>query len=221
MKIRKTAAAVCAAFLFAGCSSSYSKGDQMYEKYGKLIDALEAGDYDCSVRAFNEYLPQPETEEVTLTKDNLFDYYELDVDVEYRRDDRGRVRTMLESVFLKLRPEFENIAVIENGHISYEYVYRCYLISEMDPEEGTYVCAEAELPPSLSYMSDDLKLQSESNGLYETGFVCFYDYVNMASYGPHRGVLIFEDPEEYSAHYVLEPSDITFTDVRGTLKIRK
>ena len=89
------------------------------------------------------------------------------------------------------------------------------------PEEGTYVCTEAELPPSLSYMSDDLKLQSESSGLYETGFVCFYDYVNMASYGPHRGVLIFEDPEEYSAHYVLEPSDITFTDVRGTLKIRK
>lgn len=50
-----------------------------YKKYQSLIDALEAGDFDSATEILEGLKPVPEVppmREVTITKDNFFDYFE-------------------------------------------------------------------------------------------------------------------------------------------------
>lgn len=225
MTMKKLFSAVCiSTVLLTGCSSGPSKGDQMYEKYGKLIDALEAGNYEESLKAFMEYVPQPETEEVTLTKDNLYDYFELVVEPRFEKDAHGNVKSVLEFYRLKLKPELGNNVSLTGGTVGYEYQFKCYRITEMNAADGTYQCEETELPSSISYASHYLEPQSKSSDLTSFGAsLCGFDYENVLAEGGGMGgsLLPFEEPEKYTDHYVLKPDTINIVNVTGTLTIRK
>lgn len=80
------------------CSGSTNKGaepsigDQMYEKYKSIIDKLEGENYDGAIEEIQTMKPAPVIQEVGITADNFFDYY----DIVYRennieRDSDGKI----------------------------------------------------------------------------------------------------------------------------------
>lgn len=228
MTMKKLFSAVCiSAVLLTGCSSGPSKGDQMYEKYGKLIDALEAGNYEESLKAFMEYVPQPETEEVTLTKDNLFDYYELVVEPHYDKDAHGNIKSMSEYYKLQLKPEFEKNATFTSlanmGTVGYEFQNKCFRITELNVADGTYQCEETELPSSgnVDYFNGLIELHSESTSLAQSALLCSFTYYNQKPSGATSGYLEIENYEEFTTQYVFKPESIDIISVTGTLTIRK
>lgn len=73
-----------------GAAAKPSVGDQMYEKYGSIIDKLEAGEYEKVIEEVTAMMPVPEEQTVTITLDNFSDYYELRYDVpQVNRDSQG------------------------------------------------------------------------------------------------------------------------------------
>ena len=84
-----------------GCGSNTNKepepsvGDQMYEKYKSIIDKIEGENYDSAIEEIQAMKPAPSVQEVEITKDNFFDYY----DIVYRennieRDSDGKITTI-------------------------------------------------------------------------------------------------------------------------------
>ena len=70
-----------------------SKGDLMYDKYGSIIDKLEAGDFDGALEEISAMKPAPKITTVAITPENFYDYYELEMnDCSYiTRDASGRI----------------------------------------------------------------------------------------------------------------------------------
>lgn len=83
--MKKYLAALLSLSLLAGCSASV--GDQMYEKYGTIIDALEEENFDAAIQEISQMKKEKLIAEagdindyittVTLTNDNFYDYFEL------------------------------------------------------------------------------------------------------------------------------------------------
>ena len=84
-----------------GCGSNTNKepepsiGDQMYEKYESIINKLEGENYDGAIEEIQAMKPAPVVQEVKITPENFFDYY----DIEYRennieRDSDGKIVTI-------------------------------------------------------------------------------------------------------------------------------
>lgn len=75
-----------------GCGSNTNKepepsiGDQMYEKYKSIIDKIEGENYDGAIEEIQAMRPAPVVQEVEITPENFFDYY----DIEYRENDIER-----------------------------------------------------------------------------------------------------------------------------------
>ena len=66
------------ALIFSLCASAAAlTPEELYEKYAPVIDALEAGDFDAAAEALGDFLPEIEYEEVKLTEENFFDYFEV------------------------------------------------------------------------------------------------------------------------------------------------
>ena len=54
-----------------------SIGDQMYEKYKSIIDKLEGENYDGAIEEIQAMKPAPAVQEVEITPENFFDYYDI------------------------------------------------------------------------------------------------------------------------------------------------
>ena len=225
MTMKRLFSAVCvSAVLLTGCSSGPSKGDQMYEKYGKLIDALEAGNYEESVKAFTEYVPKPETEEVTLTKDNLYDYFELVVAPNLEKDAHGNIKSMIEYARLDLKQEYQGKANANDATIGYEYQNKCYHITNLNTADGSYTCEEVEIPADMPswVVEDATKLHSETSNLYNQVMLYPHNFVGFTAEGSSGyGYLHLENFEQYTDCYVFKPETIDVISVTGTLTIRK
>lgn len=69
-----------------------SVGEQMYEKYKSIITKLEGENYDGAIEEIEAMKPAPDVQEVAITPENFFDYY----DISYRensitRDSDGKI----------------------------------------------------------------------------------------------------------------------------------
>ncbi len=63
-----------------------SVAEQMYEKYGSIITKLEGENYDGAIEEIEAMKPAPVVQEVDITPDNFYDYY----DIIYRENDISR-----------------------------------------------------------------------------------------------------------------------------------
>ncbi len=69
-----------------------SVGDQMYEKYKSIIDKLEGENYDGAIEEIQAMKPAPTVQEVEITADNFFDYYDIVYDENnIERDSDGKI----------------------------------------------------------------------------------------------------------------------------------
>ena len=72
-----------------------SIGDQMYEKYKSIIDKLEGENYDGAIEEIQAMKPAPTVQEVEITADNFFDYYDIVYDENnIERDSDGNIITI-------------------------------------------------------------------------------------------------------------------------------
>ena len=72
-----------------------SVGEQMYEKYKSIITKLEGENYDGAIEEIEAMKPVPDVQEVAITPENFFDYY----DIVYRensitRDSDGKITSI-------------------------------------------------------------------------------------------------------------------------------
>lgn len=58
-------------------ATEQSIGDQMYEKYRSIITKLEGENYDGAIEEIEAMKPAPVVQEVVITPDNFFDYYNI------------------------------------------------------------------------------------------------------------------------------------------------
>lgn len=78
-----------------------SVGEQMYEKYKSIITKLEGENYDGAIEEIEAMKPAPDVQEVAITPENFFDYY----DIVYRensitRDADGKITSILKCDYL-------------------------------------------------------------------------------------------------------------------------
>ena len=63
---------------FAGSAFALSEEEEaLYTKYADLIALLEGEDYEAALEAVQAMIPEPEFEEVVLTEENFYDYFEI------------------------------------------------------------------------------------------------------------------------------------------------
>lgn len=126
-----------------------------YKKYQKLIDALEAGDYDGAQQFIDGLKPEPEPEpelppikQVEITKDNFFDYFEY---LEFPADELSfhRTRGLIDAVTARtgfyLKPEYriaaeklEDCMVEAEVKYGISWFYAGNKGINVDPEKCTY-----------------------------------------------------------------------------------
>ncbi len=70
-------------------AANYEALKNKVEPYADVIDALEAEDYDRAVKAVTARKPVPEVTKIRITKDNLWDYFEIAEDRQERTDAYG------------------------------------------------------------------------------------------------------------------------------------
>lgn len=70
-----------------GCSS---KSGDLYKKYEKAITSFENGNLEEGINYVKEVMPQPETETITLTKDNVNDYFDLVFEFSFKKNAEGK-----------------------------------------------------------------------------------------------------------------------------------
>ena len=107
--------------VFAGSAFALSEEEEaLYEKYADLIALLEAGDYTAALDSIWSQMPAQEVEEVVITTDNFFDYYEESVWDDYiERDADGKITSIFpgDTVY-KLKDEYASRLDWENSNVT-------------------------------------------------------------------------------------------------------
>ncbi len=124
-----------------------SLGDQMYEKYGSIIDKLEAEEYQAAIDEISAMLPEPEITEVTITPENFWDYYELVTnDLPYiDKDATGKITECQPAwqYYLVLKQEYQNRLVSEGSGVEIGFTGETSMRRlTLDWESGTYTLGE-------------------------------------------------------------------------------
>ena len=71
-------------------AANYEALKNKVESYADVIDALEAEDYDSAIKAVTARKPVPEVTKIRITRDNLWDYFEIAEDRQERTDANGK-----------------------------------------------------------------------------------------------------------------------------------
>ena len=112
-------ALVCTAF--AGSAFALTEDEEaLYAKYADLIALLEAEDYSAALDAVTAMMPEPEYEEVALTVENFFDYFEIvTADPYIERDSAGVIKTVYPGgLQLRMKEDFAKRLDWENSTLS-------------------------------------------------------------------------------------------------------
>ena len=71
-------ALVCSLCVFAPSAAALTEEEEaLYTKYADLIALLEAEDFNAALETVTSMMPATEFEEITLTAENFFDYFEI------------------------------------------------------------------------------------------------------------------------------------------------
>ena len=125
-----------------------SIGDQMYEKYKTIIDKLEGENYDGAIEEIQAMKPAPTVQEVEITADNFFDYYDIVYwENQIDRDANGKITSIsrVDDWFdFMLKDEYLLDTDQDNSvEIGVTCEYDLKKIENVDPETGEIVYGDA------------------------------------------------------------------------------
>ena len=124
-----------------------SKGDLMYDKYGSIIDKLEAGDFDGALEEISAMKPEPKITTVTITPENFYDYYELEMydSSNIQRDAGGRITYFYPSwdYYFVLKDEYRGRLLAEGSGVEVGLTGEASIRRlTIDWEKGSYAFGE-------------------------------------------------------------------------------
>lgn len=211
-----------------------SIGDQMYEKYKTIIDKLEGENYDGAIEDIQAMKPAPTIQEVEITKDNFFDYYDIVYDEnEIERDSEGKIVNIYKrdrNFSFKLKDEYtldnnqENTIVIG---VTGEFDLK--KIENIDFDTGEITLSDEKFDDFEDEIVEDTKewTDEDSTRLSVTSEGDWIILCNNTSYVSgsrwFKNEYGWEDsheikPNDYEG-YVFVPVDIQITRAEGTLHI--
>lgn len=196
----------------------------MYEKYGELIDALEAEDYEKAADYISSLMPEPEVEEVALTIDNWSDYFYIYRENSFEKDAYGTNLTENSNYYIAPKPEYEN-AVLDNVIAGFEYNMQCYQVVNLDKEEGTYDTAPVDDSRLINdtYISSSTGQFSKSSEVNGKTFLVSFRYFPLDLNGQIRltGGLELQNADDYSMQLAVMPDHIDIVSFSGSISITK
>lgn len=211
-----------------------SIGDQMYEKYKSIIDKIEGENYDGAIEEIQAMKPVPVVQEVEVTKDNFFDYYDI-VFWENRinRDADGKVITISRAddrFDFKLKDKYLLDTNQDNTvEIGVTCEYDLKKIEDVDPETGeikygneSFDKYEDEIVENNRQWTNEdsayLSVTCTGSNIidcYETSQLCNEKWVKKEGEWESYYEI---SPDDYEG-YAFLPVNIQITRAKGTLHI--
>lgn len=211
-----------------------SVGEQMYEKYKSIITKLEGENYDGAIEEIEAMKPVPDVQEVAITPENFFDYY----DIVYRensitRDSDGKITSIdrwdsffsfcLKDEFILDENEDNTLVIGVTGD------YDLKKIENVDFETGDIILGKdvfdelkAEIVESETVWTNEVSTQlsvtcegTKEIAVLDAPLVVLYRWF-MGEYGWRYRVDI--TPTDHEG-YVFVPVNIQVTRAEGTLHI--
>lgn len=211
-----------------------SIGDQMYEKYKSIIDKLEGENYDGAIEEIQAMKPAPTVQEVEITADNFFDYYDIVYwENQIDRDADGKITKVsrVDDWFdFKLKDEYLFDTDQDNSvEIGVTCEYDLKKIENVDPETGEIVYGEESfdeyedeiLEANKRYInSDSVALSVTCKGsqminCHESSELCCERWINIGGKWKMNSDI---SPDDYEG-YAFLPTDIQITRAEGTLHL--
>ena len=181
-----------------GVSASALSSEEIMEKYGALIEALEAEDYDAATEEFVKLLPEPETatepdadsepvtdsgvsaekEVIELTVDNFFDYFEfVQRENSIERDSSGKIKSIYPGWYqLVLKEEYRNRYSWESGEITVGFIAKVdsYYRAKIDWETGEVTLGDKASKDIRKAIKKNCKYSVAKQDSQVTGYDSFY-----------------------------------------------
>ena len=228
------------AFTLCACGSAApaapSVGDQMYEKYGSIIDKLEAGEYEKVIEEVTAMMPVAENQVVHITKDNFNDYYEVAYDVnQINKDSAGNILSMWysgSSFFYRLKEEYREKLVSDESMVEAGMTADLVLkkVESIDWEAGTVKLSDATYDSIAKEILTTFRDMGTSISVTKSGNLALYGgESNLLNYGGFAkrndgwgnywgsGQLEKNGNAEY---YVFAPENIQIVRAEGTLTLK-
>ena len=114
-------ALVCSLCVFAPSAAALTEEQEaLYTKYADLIALLEAEDFNAALETVTSMMPATEFEEITLTAENFFDYFEIATEEpSIERNSDGSIKQIYPGwLALKLKEDFVNRLDWENSTLT-------------------------------------------------------------------------------------------------------
>ena len=221
-------ALVCSLCVFAPSAAALSEEEEaLYTKYADLIALLEAEEYDTAMDTIWGMMPAAEYEEVVLTPENLFDYYDLVNDEPYiERDSTGAITYIWPgNLLLRIKEEYQGRIDFEQSMVTVGVTAKRTLYrAKVDWETGEITLGDK--------IDSDLRKQMKKSGLFEPTL----DTSESGNYSIYLGGdgFYFKHPEyktwwrssltpdlKKAKAYVAEFSDLEVVRVEGSLFVSK
>ena len=211
-----------------------SVGEQMYEKYKSIITKLEGENYDGAIEEIEAMKPVPDVQEVAITPENFFDYY----DIVYRensitRDADGKIVSINKcdnEFYFALKDEYALDEKSDNTIVcGMTCDYDLKKIENVDFETGEITLGEEifraymdEIIETHEYMTDGDATRisvtcegTEDISFYDSSIIHTARWINSEDgWRPIYDIT----PTDYES-YVFVPVNIQITRTEGTLHI--
>lgn len=212
-----------------------SIADQMYEKYGSIIDKLEAENYEAAIEEITGMMPEPEETVVTITPENFYDYYELSyIERKPKMDAAGNITEMYgDQLFnFKLKEDFADLIVPDESQVEVGITFDQSLkrIESIDWENAKLTFSKETYNDILQKINENVspKIEPSFSGTYSGknmlspgSYPSFLDiafYYYTGDFTAWRASPIEVD-KDYT-YYMLVPENIEIVRAEGTLTLR-
>lgn len=215
--------------VFAGSAFALSEEEEaLYTKYADLIALLEGEDYEAALEAVQAMIPEPEFEEVVLTEENFFDYFEIvSGDPYIERYAGGSIKTIYPGgLELRIKEDFAKRLDWENSTLSVGITAKKDLYrAKIDFETGEITLADSSdsdvkkaLRKSVSWFES--KVDTHVDGVYSQYFLANDPFwYKDPTYKDWWG--IEAAPGVKAKYYQVVYRDIELVNLEGTLILAK
>ena len=203
-----------------------SIGDQMYEKYGSIIDNLEAGEYEKVIEEVSAMMPKPVETIVTITPENFYDYYEICYrEPRVEKDAQGNIveyQAYSTTYDFRLKEDYKSRLVSDrsNVEIGLTCEYDLYHVDSIDWSNGSIQLSE----DNYNYLKNEFREETSASSTQSgniridgaNAYIAQYSFWHKNGWGWTNGEHKVT-PDYVEDYYMFLPVDITIVRAEGTL----
>ena len=228
-----------AALSFSLCAcgaSAPSVGDQMYEKYGSIINNLEAEEYQKVIDEVTAMMPVPEEKTVPINLGNFNEYYELRYDeTQVNRDSQGKAVSawVTNAFYYGLKEEYLEKLVGDSSSVEIGVTADCVLkkVENINWETGEVTLATDSYNDILKDILKTYRDMPVNISTTQSGNVVLYGgdmsplsygifYLRQESWGTAWSSGELKAGETGTDYYVFVPENINVVRAEGTLTLK-